>query len=162
MKIMTTILLLSIFLYSSAPVLNFENHEKFKQEYNQMQRQVENELYIERILSTLRQIESGNNYEAKGRSGEIGAYQFMPATWNYYCQILKGQKLSIYSKENQDAIARYKVIMLIEQGFTIEEIASFWNCGSINYAGRRGKNKKGIKYNVPKYVQKFKRIYEST
>ena len=34
------------------------------------------------LAQSFRQVESGGNYQAKGASGEYGAYQFEPATWD--------------------------------------------------------------------------------
>lgn len=114
---------------------------------------------VERILSTIRFVESRNNYFIKGGSTEFGAYQFTSATWKRNCDLLFGKQLDITDPENQDLIARLKIENLLKRNLTIKEIASVWNCGKRTYEGKRGVNKYGVKYDVPKYVKNFMKIY---
>lgn len=80
------------------------------------------------ILHTIRYKESTHNYQAIGKKGEIGAYQFMKTTWKSLC-LLHNDRVLIPTKENQDIIARHYVTLLINKGYTNSEIASVWNCG---------------------------------
>ena len=36
------------------------------------------------LAKAIRQTESGGNFNARGKSGEFGAYQFTEPTWNAY------------------------------------------------------------------------------
>ena len=115
----------------------------------------------EQIARTIRQIESGENYEARGASGEFGAYQFMPATWEQwsseYLQSIGEAPQSLdQSQENQDAVAEFKINQLQNQGFNPLEIASIWNSGKSDWVGNVGTNSQGVKFNVPAYVSRFR------
>lgn len=117
---------------------------------------------IELILQTIRWIESRGNYHIVGKSKEYGAYQFSPTTWKRHCHVFFGKELNIKDPANQDAVARMKVEKLLAKGYDIEQIASIWNSGRIDYEGRIGINKYGVKYNVPKYVNTFMNKYTNT
>ena len=107
------------------------------------------------ILYTLRQVESHNRYHVKGLSGEYGAYQFMPLTWQHYSIKYFDKVLDITCKHNQDKVAHAKVKDLVEQGYSHKEIASIWNSGTAEWSGRIGTNSSGVEYNVPNYVREF-------
>ena len=113
------------------------------------------------ILSAIKAIESGGNYNARGASGEIGAYQFMPATWSswssgYLQSIGKNPNQALLpTPDNQDKVAGWKINQLFSQGYTPQQIASIWNSGQPEWQGKVGVNKFGAKYNVPAYVDKF-------
>ncbi|MFH1052745.1 MAG: hypothetical protein V1779_17635 [bacterium] len=118
------------------------------------------------IADTIKQIESNGNYTSKGASGEYGAYQFMPKTWQSWSQQFVSETLGIPIKEqtgildatpeNQDAVAEWKIQQWVEQGYTPEQIASMWNSGTPNWEGKVGTNNQGVKYDVPAYVDRFK------
>ena len=113
------------------------------------------------ILSSIKHVESRNNYTIAGASGEYGAYQFTSRTWTYYSKKFFGYVLDITQSENQDKVAGAKINHLVNQNYSNEQIASIWNCGSKNWKGKIGTNSKGVKYNVPKHVHKFMKIYNS-
>jgi hypothetical protein len=101
------------------------------------------------MADAIRTVESGGDYEAKGASGEYGAYQIMPATWKGWAGDLE------QTPENQDKIVREKLGEWIKQGLTAEQIAAKWNSGSEkNWENKKGVNKKGVAYDVPAYVNK--------
>jgi len=152
---MTTLIFLCIGFTVFAPSYNMEEHKKSHDSYEWLKR----EIMIERILSTIRQVESGGNYNAKGESGEYGAYQFTGPTWDCYCQKLTRQKLSIKDNRTQDSIAELKVRYLLDKGYSVEQVSSIWNCGSPVYEKKFGVNRRGVYYNVPKYVEKFLKVY---
>ena len=90
---------------------------------------------VDQIASAIKQIESNNNYEAKGASGEYGAYQFMPKTWEewssqYAQQVLQMSMTLNPTPENQDAVAKWKISQWVSQGLSPEQIAAKWNSGS--------------------------------
>lgn len=113
------------------------------------------------IAAAIRQIESSGNYNAKGASGEFGAYQFMPNTWSQwskeYLVATQGSanRSLAPTPENQDAVATFKVEQLLNQGYTPTQIASIWNSGSPDSTGKVGVNSKGVAYNTPEYVKRF-------
>jgi len=116
---------------------------------------------VDQIAEAIKQIESGGDYNAKGGSGENGAYQFMPGTWQswssaYADEVLNKSVAELeMTPENQDAVAKWKIHKWIDQGYTPQQIASMWNSGSPEWAGKVGTNKHGVKYDVPAYVSKF-------
>lgn len=123
---------------------------------------IRQERIISRLMYTFRIIESGDDYTKRGLSGEYGAYQFLPSTWTLYCLEFYGKELDIRVDENQDRVAYLKLKKLLDNGFTEDQIASFWNCGSPEWEGKVGVNKHGVAYDVPSYVEKFKQIIEGT
>ena len=142
-----------LFFYASGPDTK---HENLYPEYQL----ILNEHKVTRILETLRKIESNNNYQAKGLSGEYGAYQFTLASWNYWCLKTIGYVIDIKIPGNQDVIAEQKVrYLLFNDGLSVDQVASFWNSGQTDYACLIGVNKHGVKYDVPSYVMKFETIY---
>jgi hypothetical protein len=115
----------------------------------------------EQIANAIKQIESGGNYSAKGASGEYGAYQFMPATWQSWSKEYQksigqtGFSLA-QTPENQDKVAMFKIQQWLAQGLTPQQIAAKWNSGSeVGWENKIGVNKQGVAYNVPQYVNKF-------
>lgn len=113
------------------------------------------------IANAIKTVESNGNYNAKGASGENGAYQFMPSTWaswskDYAAQVL-GKSIGNMkmTPENQDAVARWKIQSWLDQGLNAEQIAAKWNSGSeTGWETKIGTNSKGVAYNVPAYVNK--------
>ena len=100
------------------------------------------------------------NYKARGKSGEIGAYQIMPGTWNRYCNKYF-KKVLEPTEENQDLLVSYVIEDLINRDYSIEEIAAIWNSGSHrNWQTKIGINSKGAYYNVPAYVATFKSVHK--
>lgn len=111
---------------------------------------------IENLLQAIRMVESGGNYKAIGLSGEYGAYQWMPESFAQFSYRYFGELLDITLPENQDKVARKKVESLIDEGYTDVQIAAVWNSGSpVGWETKQGRNKHGVRYDVPKYVNKF-------
>lgn len=110
------------------------------------------------IANAIKKVESGGNYNAKGGSGEFGAYQFMPATWDGWAKQYAAEnniKASIApTPANQDKVAQWKIGKLLDQGYNAQQIASIWNSGQPTWEGKTGINKYGVKYDVPGYVNK--------
>lgn len=100
------------------------------------------------------------NYNAIGLSGEIGAYQIMPTTWEYWCKKFFNEVL-FTTEENQDLLVYTVIEDLINRGYSTEEVAATWNSGSPdNWETKVGVNSYGAYYNVPAYVQAFKSIHD--
>lgn len=112
------------------------------------------------IANAIKQVESGGNYNAKGASGENGAYQFMPSTWESWSREYAREALGVdtplsMSKSNQDFVAEFKIQQWLDQGLTPQQIAAKWNSGSeVGWENKVGVNSKGVKYDVPGYVKK--------
>lgn len=123
---------------------------------------------VDRALSALKMVESMGKYDERGGSGEYGAYQFMPDTWKQWSREYAKKEYGIdvdelpMVRENQDAVARYKVDELAKKGWGIEQIASYWNSGSPDPSGKIGYNAKGQYYNTPHYVKLAKGYYENS
>ena len=122
------------------------------------------------LAKAIRQTESGGNFSAKGKSGEHGAYQFTPDTWNrtapkYGISVPIEQA----TPEQQNAVAYNKIKEWKDSGRDVTQIASMWNAGEQEpdaYTGRfsngkpaTGTNKFGANYDVPKYAESVGKAY---
>lgn len=138
---------------------------------NQLDPQVVN------LAKAIRQSESGGDFNAKGKSGEIGAYQFTEPTWNstapkYGINV----PLSQATPEQQNAVAYNKIKEWKDKGHDVTQIASMWNAGEAEpnaYTGKFGSdtlthkagepsvgvNKFGAKYDVPTYAKRVSEAY---
>lgn len=108
------------------------------------------------------QTESGGNFNAKGKSGEHGAAQWMPETWKAHAKDVLGDENAAMTPENQSVVAQGTIRKLIGQGKNAAQIAAIWNSGSDeNWEHKVGKNSKGVEYNVPKYVKSVTDAYQT-
>jgi len=114
----------------------------------------------EQLANAIKKTESGGNYGSKGASGEHGAYQYMPGTWNKYSsEYAKGTGITgkvEMTPANQDAVTQYKIKQWKAQGLSDQDIAAKWNAGEgvKNWQNKIGVNSKGVPYNTPAYVNK--------
>jgi hypothetical protein len=110
-------------------------------------------------------VESGGNFEAKGKSGEYGAYQFEPATWDSESQSVLGSKVPLdqATPEQQTQVAYTKIKQLKDQGMNVGQIASVWNAGNPDaYKNNNvGTNAEGVAYDTPAYAQKVAQTYQT-
>lgn len=113
---------------------------------------------VKLISSIIKYNESNGNYNAKGESGENGAYQYMPNTWRKLSIRYFGLVIEMTPK-NQDILTYKRIDELLEKGYTPDQIASIWNCGKPTYKGVVGINYLGVRYNTPRYVEKFMNVY---
>lgn len=116
-----------------------------------------------RLALAIRQQESNNNYNAKGASGEHGAYQFMPDTWKGAAKDILGDANAPMTPENQNKVAYTRIKQWKDEGYRPDQIASKWNHGSPDYKGVVGDrivNGKKVHYDTPAYVRKVQSIYE--
>jgi hypothetical protein len=110
------------------------------------------------LSRAIRQVESQKNYEAKGASGEFGAYQWMPN--NFETAATKyGLDPSDKSPVNQDKVAYHQIKEQLDAGHKQSEIASWWNSGKYDATGNVGVNKEGVKFDTPAYVENVKNAY---
>jgi hypothetical protein len=108
-----------------------------------------------KVADAISQVESGGK-QVKGASGEFGAFQFMPATWETISKQVAGQVIP-QTPENERAVAEGKIAQLLAQGNTPEEVALIWNTslgGAEKPFVRKGVNSKGVAYDSGAYAKK--------
>lgn len=122
---------------------------------------------IVNYLKATRTVESGGNFQAQGKSGEYGAYQFTEPTWNSAAKKFGvNVPLKNATPEQQNEVA-YKVASQWKQehpDWNIGNFASAWNAGEGNadayQKNHAGVNEFGVKYNTPAYAQKVAEEYQ--
>ncbi len=114
------------------------------------------------LAKAIREHESGGNFQARGGSGEFGAYQFMPGTWAGSAQKYLGANIPVEkaTPEQQNEVAYKKIKEWKDSGYNPAQIASLWNSGSPDWHGKVGTNSHGVHYDVPKYVDSVYSLYE--
>lgn len=127
--------------------------------YNQLDPQAVN------LAKAIRQIESNGNFQAVGKSGEYGAYQFMPQTWDALSKKF-GVNVSLQNStpEQQNEVAYKQIKQLKDQGMNVGQIASYWNSGNPNAylnPNYKGINKFGASYDTPAYAKKVALAYQN-
>lgn len=105
-----------------------------------------------RIANAIKKVESGGDYNARGASGETGAYQFMPATWKQWAGEFLGDPNAPQTPQNQDRVALARIDSWLAEGRTPEQIALLWNSGSTT--PRKGVNSYGVPYDSGAYAKK--------
>lgn len=114
------------------------------------------------LAKAIRQTESGGNFNAKGGSGESGAYQWMPDTWKAHAKQALGNENADMSPSNQNAVAYTVLKSWKDQGLNPAQIAAKWNSGSeVGWENKRGINSAGVQYDVPKYVKSVTDAYQT-
>src|SRR6266849_218633 len=115
------------------------------------------------LTKAIGQSESSGNYNAQGKSGEHGAYQYTKPTWETDSQKYLGEAIPLEqaTPAQQDQVAYSKVEDLGKQGYNPSQIASIWNSGKPTWDGNVGVNKYGIKYDTPAYVKNVGKAYET-
>lgn len=117
------------------------------------------------LTKAIRQTESGGNFQAKGASGEYGAYQFTPDTWNgkaskYGVNVPLNQA----TPEQQNEVAYKQIAEWKNQGYNVGQIASMWNAGpgkpNAYLEGNAGINKYGVSYDTAAYATKVATAYQ--
>lgn len=123
------------------------------------------------LAKAIRQQESGNNPTLTGKSGEYGAYQFLPDTWAKYSKEAGVDvPLEQATLQQQNQVAYYKIKQWKDSGLNPGQIASEWNAGPGEpdaYLGQFsngqpsvGTNNKGVSYNVPAYATNVAKYYQ--
>jgi hypothetical protein len=117
------------------------------------------------LSKAIRQVESGSKFDAKGKTGEHGAYQFMPATWqNYSKQAGVNVPLEQATPEQQNEVAYKKIKQWKDQGYNPGQIASMWNAGegkpNAYIEGNKGVNSKGVSFDTAKYAKDVATAYQ--
>ena len=123
------------------------------------------------LAKAIRQTESGGNFTIQGKSGEYGAYQFTPDTWNaeapkYGINV----PLTQSTPEQQNEVAYKKIKEWKDAGHNVGQIASMWNAGQSEpdaYTGQfsngqpsAGVNSHNVKFDVPTYAKSVATAYQ--
>lgn len=102
-------------------------------------------------------------YNARGASGEFGAYQFMPETYKTYARKYLGDEKAPADMANQNKIVYSFIKEKKDAGFNPSQIASMWNAGegrpNAYKEGFKGTNAKGVSFDVPGYAMKVSNFY---
>lgn len=116
------------------------------------------------LAKAIRQHESGGNFNATGKSGETGAYQFTAPTWKGYAKEVLGDSNAPMTPENQNQVAYTKIKQWKDGGKNVGQIASMWNAGegkpNAYLENNVGVNKYGVNYDTPAYAKKVAEIYQ--
>lgn len=125
------------------------------------------------LAKAIRQTESGGDFQAQGKSGEFGAYQFTAPTWQAASQKYLGQSVPLNqaTPEQQNQVAYSRVKEWKDAGYNVGQIASMWNAGESEpnaYTGSfsngnpsTGTNKFGAKYDVGAYAKSVATAYQT-
>jgi len=117
------------------------------------------------LAKSIRSVESNDNFNAKGASGEYGAYQYMPETWK-----ARASKYGINvpieqaTPEQQNEVTYRWIKEKKDAGYNPGQIASMHNAGEGNpeayQSGHKGVNAKGVSYDTPEYARKVASKYQ--
>lgn len=114
------------------------------------------------LAKAIRQTESGGNFNAKGASGESGAYQWIPSTWKAHAKQALGDENAPMTPSNQNAVAYTIMKADKDSGLNPAQIAAKWNSGSsTGWENKVGVNEHGVKYDVPRYVKSVTDAYQT-
>lgn len=100
----------------------------------------------------IKEKETLGNYYAKGKSGEIGAYQYMPKTYIALTKKYYGSTTIEATPEVQDTLAQKELTSLFDKGYSIYQVALIWNQGHPGKCSK-GINKYGAKFNSCDYAE---------
>lgn len=131
------------------------------------------------LAKAIRQVESGGNFAAQGKSGEHGAYQFTSGTWDSASRKYLGQPVPLEqaTPEQQNEVVYKRIKDWKDRGYNVGQIASMWNAGegepdaykgtfTSSTATHRvgqpsvGVNSFGAHYNVPAYAKSVATAYQ--
>jgi hypothetical protein len=123
---------------------------------------------VKALATAIKKQESGGSkdpYNAKGASGEHGAYQFMPDTWKSWAGTHLGDANAPMTIENQNKVAYNQIKSWKNKGYNPAQIAAAWNAGEGSLKGDKwktnvGTNNLGVKYDTPTYVKNVSQYYK--
>lgn len=119
------------------------------------------------LAKAIRQTESAGNFQAQGKSGEYGGYQFMPTTWEATApKFGVNVPLQQATPQQQNEVA-YKQLAEWKQehpDWNIGNFASAWNAGpgkpNAYLEGNVGTNSQGVSYDTPTYAKNVATAYQ--
>jgi hypothetical protein len=116
----------------------------------------------QQVAQAIGRKESGGNYNARGKDGEVGKYQIMPNNYKAWAREA-GVNPNDISPQAQDKIANYKIQQYMQRyNNDPVAVAIAWNAGpgraneymkTGKVPGLTGTSAGGGYYNVPKYVK---------
>lgn len=123
------------------------------------------------LSQAIRQQESGNDPTKKGASGEYGAYQWLPASWDSMSKAAGvNVPLQQATIQQQNQVAYTQIKKWKDEGYNPGQIASMWNAGAgepnayqgtfTNGQSSVGTNAEGVKYDVPAYAKSVAQYYQ--
>lgn len=118
------------------------------------------------LAKSIRQVESNGRFDAKGKSGEYGAYQYTTATWASSSAKYLGRQvpLETATPQEQNEVAYKQIKEWKDKGFNPGQIASMWNAGSgkpnAYLEGNKGVNQFGVEYDTQAYATKVAQEYQ--
>lgn len=124
------------------------------------------------LAKAVRDEESGGNPTAHGKSGEYGAYQYMPGTWaKQSADAGVNVPLEQATKQQQNQVWYTWAKSKKDQGYNVGQIASMQNAGEgepdaykgtfSNGSPSKGTNKEGVDFDVPGYATKVSEKYQN-
>ena len=124
------------------------------------------------LAKAIRQSESGGNFNASGKSGEHGAYQYTDNTWaKDSASAGVHVPLQQATPEQQNEVAYNRIKGWKDAGYNPGQIASMWNAGAgepdaykgtfSNGKPSVGVNGYGVKYDVPSYAKSVASAYQT-
>lgn len=122
------------------------------------------------LAKAIRSVESGAKYDISGKSGEKGAYQWMPGNFEASAKQY-GLNPADFSPVNQDKVAYHVIKSYKDRGMTPEQVAAAWNAGEKaaldgSWQQKVGTNQYGVQYDTPGYVKnvtgEFQKLKGST
>lgn len=122
---------------------------------------------IVNLAKAIRQTESGGNFQAAGKSGEYGAYQFEPSTWEetapkYGVNVPLQQATP--DQQNEVAYKQLAEWKTQHPDWNIGNFASAWNAGAgkpnAYLENHVGTNSQGVSYNTPQYAKDVATAYQ--
>lgn len=118
------------------------------------------------LAKSIRTVESNGNFKASGKSGESGAYQWMPSNWANASKTYLGANVPIAqaTPQQQNEVA-YKQLQQVKKehpDWNVGQVASWWNSGSPDHYmdGHSGTNAQGVNYDTPAYAKKVAQQYQ--
>lgn len=85
---------------------------------------------VDQFMAAISGVESGGNYNARNsRTGASGKFQIMPANWPAWSREALGPGTHAQTPENQEKVARYKMLQYYRQFGSWEAVAVAWFAG---------------------------------
>jgi hypothetical protein len=119
-----------------------------------------------KIVEAMQKVESGGDFNVKGKSGERGSLQWMEGTYEAVSRQMTGETLA-FTPINEKYVASLKVQKLLDQGKAkdAEEVARIWNTslmGQEKPLVKKGVNKWGVAYDSLAHGLKVKTVYANS
>lgn len=121
---------------------------------------------VKALTMAIRHVESGGKFDARGQSGEYGAYQFTAPTWDRYSREVFGTSIPLEqaTPQQQNQVAYTKIKQWKDAGRNIGEVASMWNAGEARanayIEGNAGVNSSGVSFDTADYARRVAETYQ--